>query len=272
MMERKREPSYWVFSREISENTHTIEESDEDGKREYTITPTGVIGRRFVFCGTVTEKRVEDNSTRLVISDRTGAFYVNVFHKEFNEHIWKNMEGIGESSNVFVVAKINFFRSAEGRLFSNMNPEIIKETDLNSLNYWNTRTGHFLRRRLMAINEIKKSPEIDIKTLIGMGFTEEEAKGAVEAVARYVDYNYGTFEELLTVVKKPELPEDTSLLKEEVLEEIRKQTSSGGIHYDDLLVFVRNKGKDAIELDEILNSLGIEGEIYESSKRKFKSL
>ena len=62
-------------------------------------------------------------------------------------------------------------------------------------------------------------------------------------------------------------------LKDIILAAIRKNDNDGkGCRYEDILSATLRDGIERVQVDEILNTLGSEGEIYEVSLKRFKAI
>lgn len=268
--EKRREPARWVFSRELRDTTLTHVDDEYDVKREYFITKAGSVGRRVLFCGKITQKNEENETIKLTVADPTGAFYVTFFSKDFNQDTRAELDLVSENQNVMVVGRTSFFTSNEGKFYVNINPETVREVREEDLEYWKIQAIAYLKRRLSIMHELSKSPELNEEQIVSLGFTQDEAEGCIMANSAYSTPDLGSLEDLLISMNSYHVSEDAINLKDEVFQIIKESAAFGGITYQEILDTISKKGKDSQQLDEALNLLGAEGEVYEAEKRKFR--
>ncbi len=271
-MERRREPARWIFAKELRDTTMTFVEGEDDARREYFITPGGSYGRRILICGKITQKTQDNDMTKFTVADNTGAFYVTFFSKDFNQNTKVQVDAVNENDLVVLMGRTSYFRSNEGKMYININPEYVRTVNEIDTEYWKMRTAKSLNNRLLAIKEIRKSPEIDQNHLMDLGFTEDEAKGSLKAYSLYENYNTGPLEEIIAGMSSYQFSDAAVKLKDNVLQIIKENNPFGGISYDEILQRLAKDGVEARQLDETLNLLGTDGEIYEAGKRKFRAI
>jgi RPA family protein len=272
LSDRRREPARWIFSKELRECTKTKLEEEEDSRREYFITPGGAIGRRILICGKITHKSDENDVVKITIADPTGAFYVTFFSKDFNQDTKAQIDLVTENDEVMLMGRTTFFRSAEGKMYVNINPEVVQKIGTEDSEYWKIQSSKYLGRRLQILKEIGKSPKIDEIHLVELGYTKEEVLGCLESKIQYENYNLTSLEEILVSVTSYKVSDNAVKLRDSVLAEIKENNPFGGITYDDLLGKLSKDGITASQLDETLNLLGSDGEIFEAEKRKFRAI
>ncbi|MCL4329922.1 MAG: hypothetical protein M1533_02830 [Candidatus Thermoplasmatota archaeon] len=272
METRKREPSKWIFSRELRDSL--IEESvEEDGKvRAFVITPLGTRVKRLLFVGSVTSVSNEETMTRVTLSDPTGAFYLSIFKESQFPTNRVIPENFSEGQGMIVVGRLSTFKSQDGRIFFNVNPELVKNADPSTMKYWVSRSAHIARRKSLAIREAVKSENATADNLISLGYSSEEAECAIRAIKNYPNYNY---QQLLESIEGSSASSETNIevdqLKEQVYNFIKENDKDGkGCLYEDILAYIGRVGKDQAILDQVLNTLGSAGEIYESALKRFK--
>ncbi len=271
MNDKRREPARWIFSSELRECNNTITEGEGDYKREYFVTPGGSVGRRVLFCGKLMAKNEEGDMTKMTVADPTAAFYVTYFSKEFNQDVKNDISKVNVNDEIIVMGRTSYYRTEEGKMYVNINPESVRKIDEESSNYWISRTAFLLQRRLLAIREIRNNPEATMESLMGRGFTEDEATGAMESAKLYPSYDIQRLEEIALSVSVARPSGEAMKLKDDILAFIQKNTPIGGAAYDEIVREFKNRGVSNEDIDETLNVLGLDGEIFEAEKRKFRT-
>ena len=169
-----------------------------------------------------------------------------------------------------VIGRVSSFKGEDGRIFFNINPEMIYESDDESLSFWNARTAYLTRRRLMAIRETQKKEDYNEADLESLGYTKDESSGAVKARKSYLNYDYSKFQEILdSLVSTQEINENVSSAKKEILSYLTINKIQGGVKYEDIVAEMATKNISQSETDEALNILGAEGEVYEPSLKRY---
>lgn len=271
MNDRKREPARWIFSSELRDCNSTVSEGEGDFRKEFFLTPGGSMGRRVLFCGKLNAKTEDGDMTKMTVADPTGAFYVTFFSKDFNQHVKEEISGVQAGDEVLIMGRTSYFRTDEGKMYVNINPETVRKVSSESVDYWTQRTAFLLRRRILAIREARNNPEASIESLVGKGFTEDEASGVLESQKVYQAYDIQKLEEIAMTVNSARPSENAMKLKDDVAGYIRKFDPLGGVSYNDILTEFRKKGSSDSDIDEVINVLWGDGEIFEVEKRKFKS-
>lgn len=274
MAPRKREPAKWIFAKELKDSVQ-LEEKDPDEKgKPYVITPLGTRSKRVLIAGTVTSKNSEENLTKVAIADATGTFYVNAFANDFNIEQKQSLDSLEPDNTVTIMGRINPFRTDDGVFYFNINPELVVKSDSISSDFWNMRTAYVSIRKLFAIREALKSDNSEMENLTKLGYTEQEAEDALRAKEFYKDYDFQRFQELAQgVIDSLMKPSQSAESKTLILEYVRDNDTDGkGCRYEDIVIAGSNKGMEQTEVDEILNALGSEGEIYEVSLKRYKAL
>lgn len=275
MAPKKREPARWIFAKELKDCV-VIEDKDPDEKgKPYVITPLGTRAKRILLTGTVTSKNSEENLTKVAVSDTTGTFYINAFANDFNIEQKNALDGLETDVLVTIMGRINPFRTDEGVYYFNINPEFVSLSDSTAAEFWNLRTAYVARRKLYAIREAAKIESADEENLTKLGYTREEAQDAIRAREKYKDYDYQRFQEVVQGVMDALVkPSDQSTeTKKFVLDYVRDNDTDGkGCRYEDVVIAASNQGMEQTDVDEILNALGSDGEIYEVSLKRYKAL
>ena len=273
MKEGKREPARWIFSKELRETTVIEENTESEKVRSMFLTPLGSIGRRILFVGKVTNHREDEKSIRLTVSDPTGAFYLSFFERDFNQNVKRQLEKIELNQNVTVMGRVSHYTGEDGKILFNINPELIYETDLESMNFWNARTAYLCRRRIMRIKEALKKPDTSPGVLTASGATEDEAEGIMKSIKAYPNYDYTKFEEVLSsLLFNQQISQNINIAKAGILELLSSHVDMQGIKYEDIVNELSKKGISQNEIDEALNVLGHEGDIFEVSLKRYRKI
>ena len=271
MNDRRREPARWIFSSELRECNSTISEGEGEYRKELFITPGGSMGRRVLFCGKLNAKSEEGDMTKMTVADPTGAFYVTFFSKDFNQNVKEEISRVQIGDEIMTMGRTSFFRTDEGKMYVNINPENVIKISSESVDYWISRTSFLLRRRIFAIREVRNNPEANMESLMGKGFTEDEAKGVLESQKVYGSYDIQKLEEIALSVISAKPSENVVKIKEDVASYIKRFDPIGGISYNEIMAEFRKRNFQDPDIDEAINNLWHEGDIFEVEKRKFKT-
>lgn len=272
-MPRKREFAYWVYAREIRDSTVLEENLEEERSKPYVITPLGSRIRRVLVTGRVSQKNSEENMTRMTVADSSGNFYLTAFSNDFGSQGKIMLDGLDLNDNVMVMGRLSSFQN-EDRIYFNINPEIAVKVDDVSMRYWNLRAAHVARRKIYAIRAAKKSESPSSEDLMKMGYSEEESECAIRAAKNYKDYDTADLESVASGSPAAGAqPEADSGHSDFILDYIRNNDEDGrGCRYEDILAAATNAQISQGEVDELLNTLGSDGEIFEVSLKRYKSI
>jgi hypothetical protein len=288
----KRETSYWIFSRELKDSNKL--EGEE--KRPYIITPLGTKLKRVLLAGIITYKSSDDRMVKVTIADYLGSFYLTAFKTGFSSEMAEELDKYNVSDTVVVMGKVSSFKTDDGIFYFSINPELIKKISDIERYFWGVRTSYVTRRKLLGITEALKDENATAETLTGLGYSQEEADDALRARDSYHDYDFTSymnalssinFESPIPVSNPSEngIESEQSTLEDEkpsigetvnveafLLDYIKNNDSGPGCKYDDIVISCSNAGIPREKVDEILNSLGSMGEIYEVSLKRYKAL
>ena len=288
----KRETSYWVFSRELKDSNKL--EGEE--KRPYIITPLGTKLKRVLLTGIITYKSSDDRMVKVTVADYLGSFYITGFKTGFSSEMAEELDKYNVNDTVVVMGKVSSFKTDEGIFYFSINPELIKKVSDIERYFWGIRASYVSRRKLLAITEALKDENVMADTLLGLGYSQEEADDAIRARDNYHDYDFTSymndlssinFESPVPVSISPRengevgqatLEDEKSTGSEAInveaflLDYIKSNDSGPGCKYDDIVISCSNAGIPREKVDEILNSLGSMGEIYEVSLKRYKAL
>lgn len=270
-MQRRRETAKWIFSKELKDTTF-VEDVKEGEGRPYIVTPLGSRVKRLLLCGTVTSRSVEENMTRLTVADPTGSFYLSIFQSEYTPDVKASADSMENNTKVLVYGRVNPFKTGEGALYFSVNPEMIMQVDQPALIYWTLRTAHITKRRIYAIREARKNQTDDPINIVKLGYTREEAESALNSIKHYNSYNIESFLEALSIAEKSlSASEKSAELRDIILSIISENNRDGkGCRYEDIVDMASKKNIDQSLVDETLNTLGSDGEIFEVSLKRYK--
>ncbi len=277
----KRENSYWIFSRELKYSN--ILEGEE--KKQYVITPLGTKVKRILITGKITYKSSDDKMVKITVMDYIGSFYLTGFKTGFSSEIAEDMDKFNVNDTIIVMGKVSSFKNDEGIFYFSINPELIKGISELERFFWGIRATYVAKRKIYAIKELHNDENATEETLIKLGYTEEEAADAVRSKKYYNDYDYTTYLNTISSINY-EKPEENKVnnnsnetvntvtlnLDSFVLDYIKNNDFGPGCKYDDIVIAASNAGINRDKLDEILNVLGSNGDIYEVSLKRYKVL
>lgn len=272
-MPRKREFAYWIISRELRDSVVLEENPEEERSKPYIITPLGSKVRRVLVAGKVTQKNSEENMTRMTVSDSSGNFYLSAFQNDFGSDGKMMLDELDLNDTVMVMGRVNSFQN-EGKIYFNVNPELAVKINETSLKYWNTRSSHSARRKIYAIKAASKEETPSAEKLTEMGYSTEEAECALRALKNYPGYSTSEIEALVSGgTSSMQQDSGSSENVNFVLDYIRNNDQDGrGCRYEDILAAAQNASISQADVDEVLNSLGSDGDIFEVSLKRYKSI
>ncbi len=279
---QKRERSYWIFSRELKDSN--VLEGEE--KRPYIITPLGTKIKRILIAGKITYKNDDEKLIKLTVADYIGSFYITAFKTGFSSEMAEVANKFGVNDTVAIMGKISSFKTDDGIFYFSINPEMINKISEKERFFWGIRTLYISRRKLYAIREAKKDENASMEMLSKLGYTDEEAEDAIRSVDKYHDYDFESYNNAISSinyespvpiagnenVQKNEQSKLIPDLEGFVLDYIKNNDDGPGCKYDDIIIAASNKGVDQNKLDELLNILGSNGDIYEVSLKRYKAL
>ncbi len=294
----KRENAHWLFSRELKDSTKL--EGEE--KRPYVITPLGTKVKRILFTGVITYKTSDDRMVKMTVADYIGSFYLTSFKTGFSSEMAEEMDKFNVNDIVIVMGKVSSFKTDDGIFYFSINPELIKTIGEIERYFWGVRASYVAKRKLLAITEAMKDDIVSIETLIKLGHSQDEAEDAIRARENYHDYDFTSYMNAISSInfdspvmvenrQSPDIENPESFesqgnssepqnagasqtlnIEEFVLSYIKNNDSGPGCKYDDIIISSSNAGISREKVDEILNSLGSRGEIYEVSLKRYKPL
>ncbi|MCL5438131.1 MAG: hypothetical protein M1148_02920 [Candidatus Thermoplasmatota archaeon] len=269
---RRREPSMWIFSRELKETTF-VEESTDERVRPFVITPLGTRVKRILFVGNITSISSEESNTKAVISDAVGSFYVNASNREFSILQKEKLDSYSQGNLVTVMGRVSSLRTEQGGLYFTIFPEKIYEADENTRLFWTIMTSSSAERKIMAIKEASKLEKPEALSLVKLGYTREEAECALRSVKHYPGADLAPLIDAISgSTASARVSETVNNAKEQLLAVIRTSEDPKGCRYEDILSAMEGQGVERQTVDEALNLLGTEGEVYEVSLKRFRAI
>jgi RPA family protein len=273
MMSRKRESSKWISSKELKDTTFIEEIPEGERGKPFVITPLGTRVKRLLVSGIVTAKGIEENYTKLTVADSIGPFYVTVFNSEYQPDMKSTADTLELNESVTIMGRVNTFKTDDGVIYININPEKIMRVDAVMLKYWTSRCQRIAIRKILAIGEMSKLDSPDKAKLVAMGYSDEEADCALRHLEHYKSYDIQGFREATSASNIPVGEAEDASLKEEVFQFIKTHADpQKGCRYEDIVAHMKEKNADQAETDELLNMLGSEGEIYEVALKRYKAV
>jgi len=271
---KKREPAKWILSKELKDTNVMEETHGEDQTKPYIITPLGTRVKRVIITGMITSKNIDDNLTKATIADNSGAFYISAFSSGYNAEAKFALDSMDLDSAVMVMGRVNPFKTEEGVFYFNINPEMVVRTESMGMEMWKSKAVWIALRKIYAIREALKAEDTDVNNLTSIGYSIEEAECAIRAKKHYHDYDFQEFSKIAeSVLKFSQEKNQNAELKVLILAAIRKNDTDGkGCKYEDILSATLRDGVERVQVDEILNTLGSEGEVYEVSLKRFKAI
>ena len=270
--QRKREPSRWIFSRELRDSSF-LEESGDERTKPFVITPLGTRVKRLLFVGSITSITKEEEMTKAVISDTVGSFYVNAGNREYSIRQKEVLDSHDQGDLVAVMGRVSSFKTDQGNMYFNVFPENIYRSDENARAYWITMASSTAERKIMAIREASKLEKPDALSLVKIGYTPEEAECALRSIKHYPGFDLNQIRDAISgLATTAQANQAVNMAKELVITIIKSSEDPKGCRYDDIMSGMEAQGVDRQTVDEALNLLGSEGEIYEVSLKRFRAI
>lgn len=191
-MGNPRETAFRILADEFNRSAVKLDGSGEYSPN-YVVTPLGAKINRVFVVGVLTDVEnlgtQEDPFFRAKVSDTTGHFFLSA--GQYNPAAAAVLADISFPTFVAVVGKVRTFEPEDGGFFVSVNPEVIKEVDEKTRDYWCVKTAKATRERIEAYIEAEKMQKPDAEELIKLGFSAGTAEGAVLALEHYgsVDAN-----------------------------------------------------------------------------------
>jgi len=271
MMTQKREQSMWIFALELRDSKVLEKNEEWANAKPVVITPLGTRVRRVLIAGVITQKSIKDNVGKIIVSDGTGNFYVSAFDNDYDRPSRESLDEFQINDPVLIMGRVNSFTS-DDKIYFNVGPEIIVKSDEIVRSFWRMRATYIAMRKIYAIREASKDGGNDKASLISKGYTSLEAECAIRSRLNYPDYDIQNFEHVISSSPPPSKIDDEKVrMKEAIVKYIKDNDENGkGCRYEDIAAASKLLGFPDNKVDEVLNELGSDGEIYEASLKRYR--
>jgi RPA family protein len=288
-MARIREPAKRLFAIEYNRSQHE-DRGLEENAPNYVITPLGSSVNRLFFVGVMMVKTNtgSDDSPqyRVEVRDPTGTFYL--YAGQYQPQALTAIGNLEPPALVGVVGKVRTFVRDDGTFYASVKPEVVFPVDIPQRDRWILTTSRFTMEKLRAIKDAMTQEQPKLEDLMGKGHPKRAAESAVNGVGLYgnfdlTPYKEGIKEALQLVIEgggksvgleeamekesKDEAEKSEAAPKEDikdmVLEIINSVSGEKGALYRDIIAECEKKGVDKIQLEETIQELLDEGQIYE---------
>ncbi|MBN1539510.1 MAG: hypothetical protein JW939_05145 [Candidatus Thermoplasmatota archaeon] len=287
-MARMREVARRVFAVEYNRSQHE-DRGMEENAPNYIITPLGAIVNRLYFVGVMMNKSntgSEDSPQyRVEVRDPTGTFYL--YAGQYQPQALNTIANLEPPALVGVVGKVRTFVKEDGTFYASVKPEVIFPAELPLRDRWIVETARFTIERLKAVKDAMGQDPPSVDSLVEKGHPNRAASAGVNAVGLYGNLDLAPFSEGVktalelvlegrgkdngheTEEHPPSIPlenEGTGTspdVKERVLKIINEASGEKGALYRDIITSCEKSGIDKIQLEETIQELLDEGQIYE---------
>jgi RPA family protein len=288
-MARIREAARRLFAIEYNRSQHE-DRGLEENAPNYVITPLGSSVNRVFFVGVMMVKTNtgSDDSPqyRVEVRDPTGTFYL--YAGQYQPQALNAIGKLEPPTLVGVVGKVRTFVRDDGTFYASVKPEVVFPVDIPQRDRWILTTSRFTMEKLRAIKDAMGQEQPNLETLLEKGHPRRAAESAVNGVGLYGNFDLTPFKEGIkealqlvvdgggksigmeapaevepqTKTEKSKVPPKEDI-KELVLEIINSVAGDKGALYRDIIAECEKKGVDKIQLEETIQELLDEGQIYE---------
>jgi RPA family protein len=280
-MARGRETAQRVFAAEYNSSRHE-DRGTEENAPNFIVTPLGCSVNRLLFMGVLMNKTNtgtgETPNYKAEVRDPTGTFFV--YAGQFQPQALNALSSLEPPSLVGIVGKVRTFVKDDGTFYASVKPENVFPVDIPQRDRWILETSQFTLERVRALDDAASMESPTMEALLEKGHPRRAAESALESLRLYegADHKYiinGIRAALRTVVEgegksldemppAPTVPEKaTPDVKEKVLDFIRELTGERGALYRDIMKRCEGEGIDKITLEETIQALLDEGQVYE---------
>lgn len=287
-MARIREAAKRIFAVEYNGSQHE-DRGLEENAPNYVITPLGTSVNRLYFTGVLMSKTNTGSDDapqyRVEVRDPTGTFYL--YAGQFQPEAINSLTQIEAPALVGVVGKVRTFVKEDGTFYASVKPEMVFPLDVAQRDRWVLQTVKFTMERIRAMKDAMEMETPELDALLEKGHPIRAAESAVNGVGLYGNIDLtqiknGLMDAVNLVIEgggepvEQELPstdeeptstnegvKGTDELKETILEMISKVSGDKGALYRDIITECEKSGIDKIQLEETIQELLDEGQIYE---------
>lgn len=194
-------------------------------------------------------------------------------NREFSILQKEKLDSYSQGNLVTVMGRVSSLRTEQGGLYFTIFPEKIYEADENTRLFWTIMTSSSAERKIMAIKEASKLEKPEALSLVKLGYTREEAECALRSVKHYPGADLAPLIDAISgSTASARVSETVNNAKEQLLAVIRTSEDPKGCRYEDILSAMEGQGVERQTVDEALNLLGTEGEVYEVSLKRFRAI
>ncbi|MEA3560133.1 MAG: hypothetical protein U9R75_12850 [Candidatus Thermoplasmatota archaeon] len=286
-MARIREVARRVFAVEYNGSRHE-DRGLEENAPNFVISPLGTSINRVYFTGVMMSKTNTGSDDapqfRVEVRDPTGTFYL--YAGQFQPEAIDAISRLDTPSLVGVVGKVRTFVKEDGTFYTSVKPEMVFPVDVPQRDRWILQAVKFTMERIRAMKDAMDMETPDLDALIEKEHSRKAAESAVNGVGLYgnIDlepYRTGLKSALDLVIEgggekvaqglpEEDVPEENEApsknseeLKVSILEIINKLSGEKGALYRDIITECEEKKIDKIQLEETIQELLDEGQIYE---------
>lgn len=287
-MARLREAAKRVFAVEYNRSQHE-DRGLEENAPNYVITPLGESVNRVYFIGVMMSKvnNGTDDSPiyRTEVRDPTGMFYL--YAGQYQPQALTALAQLEPPTLIGVVGKVRTFVREDGSFYASVKPESVFPVDIPQRDRWILSTARFTMDRIRAMKDAMDIDDPTEEMLVEKGHPRRAAESAVRAAGIYgnvdMDPIKQSLKDALDLViegggesigeipkisnvseqEEEEKGEDSEETRRTVLEIIKDLTGEKGALYRDIIGECEKKGIDKIQLEETIQELLDEGQVYE---------
>ncbi len=292
-MARLRQAAKRVFASEYNLSQHE-DRGLEENAPNFVITPLGENVSRIYFIGvmmTKTNNGTDDSPMyRAEVRDPTGTFYL--YAGQYQPQALTALAQLEPPTLIGVVGKVRTYVRDDGSFYASVKPEVVFPVDIPQRDRWIISTTKYTMDRIRALKDAMEEDEPTEEGLIEKGHPKRAAVSAVRSVGIYgnvdVDPIKLSLKDALDLVIEgggesigeiPKIAQSDGLIKKDEPEVIAKDTDDGtkdivleiikglsgdkGALYRDIITDCEKKGIDKIQLEETIQELLDEGQVYE---------
>jgi RPA family protein len=288
-MARMREVARRIFAVEYNRSQHE-DKGLEENAPNYIITPLGQSVNRLYFIGVMMSKTntgTDDSPQyRVEVRDPTGTFYL--YAGQYQPQALTALGKLDPPALVGVVGKVRTFVKEDGTFYASVKPEVVFPVDIPQRDRWILSTSKFTMERLRAMKDAMEEDQPSVEGLLEKGHPKRASESAVNGVGLYGNIDLepykGCIKDALNLVLEgggesiglPDMGQDEDVpadkedkgpasedLKKMILDIISEVSGEKGALYRDIIAKCEKQGVDKIQLEETIQELLDEGQIYE---------
>jgi RPA family protein len=221
----------------------------------------------------------ESPNYKAEVRDPTGTFFV--YAGQFQPQALNALSSLEPPTLVGVVGKVRTFVKEDGTFYASVKPENVFPVDIPQRDRWIHEASIFTLDRIRALTDAAAMDEPTIEAIMEKGHPRRAAGCAIESLRLYGDADHkhimnGIMAALRTVQdgggrpleeemhQAPQVQEKAAPeVKEKVLEFIKELSGERGALYRDIMKRCEGEGIDKFTLEETIQALLDEGQVYE---------